>query len=167
MGSLLPIIDSLNLEIRFKQCFPAPRALNRSRNFELYPKFYGPLPSMLLIRITCLSFVHLQDYPRNVFHCFLHELAVEISSCPQMVIGSNFLYAHFNDPVNAHAVPCTSRKFRVPHSASTVKQTSQFFPVQIRKRNSTNSLQFGIALNPAYDLCPGEMLPSATSSPRL
>ena len=42
-------------------------------------KFYGPLPSMLLLPTDCLSFVLLQDGPRSDLRCFLHELADTIS----------------------------------------------------------------------------------------
>ena len=55
------------------------------------PKVYGPLPSMRLLRTDSLSYVRLQDGPRSCLLCFLHELAVETSSC--RVIGSNLLLA--------------------------------------------------------------------------
>ena len=58
-------------------------------------KFYGPLPSMLLLPTDCLSLDLLQDGPRSDLCCFSHELAVEISCCVQYVIDPNFLLAHF------------------------------------------------------------------------
>ena len=52
---------------------------------------------MRLLRTDCLDFVpsRLQDGPRNVLSCFMHELAVEISSYPRMAIVLNFLLDHF------------------------------------------------------------------------
>ena len=57
----------------------------------IWPKQYGPLSCMWLLRTYCLSFFLSQEGQRHVFHCFLHELVVEISSYHQKVIGPNFL----------------------------------------------------------------------------
>ena len=44
---------------------------------------------MHLIRTDCLAFVRLQDGPRSLLPCCLHEFAVEIFNWHQKVIGLN------------------------------------------------------------------------------
>ena len=82
MSVLLPCM--LLIALKISKC---------SSNSNL-PNFFGTLPSIRLLRIDCLSFVHLQDGPRSGLLCILYKLAVEISSCPQELICTNFLLAH-------------------------------------------------------------------------
>ena len=69
-------------------------------------KFYGPLPSMLLLPTDCLSFVLLKDGARSDLRCFLYELAVAISCCAQYVFSSwtksFFLYEVFVEISSCH-----------------------------------------------------------------
>ena len=73
---------------------------------KVFPtKFYGPLPSMLLLPTDCLSFVLLQDGPWSDLRCFLHELAVEIFCCAQYICSSctkSFFFEVFVEISSCH-----------------------------------------------------------------
>ena len=67
-------------------------------------------------------------------------------------------------PRRSHAVPCISKKNRVPHSASTAKPSSVSFTLS---ESFPVLYKCGTAPNPASYLCPREIHPLAISSPRV
>ena len=99
----------------------------------IYPKIYGPLPSIWLLRTDCLSFVRLQDGQRSVLHRFLHELLVEISSYRQQEICPKFLINFLIDSLLRQELLFwpENRITRVQATSSQVTKFRESFGLQL------------------------------------